>query len=153
MNNRHRHLFPGMLMLLGIVFILTAAHTGSATDPPDYLDLDRLGDRYGEVAFDHALHADYAACSECHHHTTGEAPSDPVCAACHQAGDEAESVSCATCHPVQPFAVELIEQKANSTRYHIDIVGLQGAYHLNCLSCHEAIGGPTGCTDCHQSQP
>jgi hypothetical protein len=153
MNNRHQHFSRSMLLLLGMVFVLTTVGRSKATDPPDYLEIDVLSDRYGEVAFDHELHADYAACSECHHHTTGEAPSDPVCATCHQAGEEAETVSCATCHPIHPFSEELIEQKARSTRYHIDIIGLQGAYHLNCLSCHEAIGGPTGCLDCHQSQP
>ncbi len=153
MKKNHQHFCSGALALFGALSLLAAAGSGGAADPPENLSIDVLSNRYAEVAFDHEMHADYAACSECHHHTTGEDPTDPACISCHQAGNEAEAVSCASCHPAQPFAAELIEQKATETRYHIDIVGLQGAYHLNCLSCHEAIGGPTGCLDCHQSKP
>ncbi|BDD86580.1 cytochrome c3 family protein [Desulfofustis limnaeus] len=142
---------------------LTVAATGAlqgpgtaaagADDPPETVVIDVLSNRYATVTFDHRLHAAYAACSACHHHTTGDAATDPACSRCHSAGSQAGSVSCASCHPAQPFSEDRIARQAVDTSYHIDLPGLQGAYHLNCLACHEAIGGPTGCLDCHQRQP
>lgn len=144
--------FSGRHPAIYAIFFLAAAGIVGAAGLPEQLSIDSLSNRYTGVLFDHRLHADYAACGECHHHTTGDSPADPLCAKCHQGGDSAETASCSGCHPAQPFTAELIEQKAVETRYHIDIPGLQGAYHLNCRSCHEAIGGPTGCLDCHQRQ-
>ena len=33
--------------------------------------------------------------------------------------------------------------------HHTGKVGLKGAYHLKCMGCHQEMGAPTGCQDCH----
>lgn len=129
------------------------AATNWEVEAPEQLVLDRLGKLYGPVHFDHQLHADYAACVECHHHTTGAPPSDPHCLNCHDGTQEFSDVSCSSCHAADPYA-ETDRKSTPEVRYHLDIPGLKGAYHLSCLGCHQAVGaGPTECADCHQLTP
>ena len=33
--------------------------------------------------------------------------------------------------------------------FHIEKPGLKGAFHLNCVGCHQEMEGPTGCEECH----
>ena len=90
-----------------------------------------------------------ADCSDCHHHTTGSGPASPNCARCHDGVEEGESVSCSDCHAAEPFGRENLEEMENPEIFHIDKPGLKGAYHLNCVGCHQELDGPTGCQDCH----
>jgi hypothetical protein len=63
------------------------------------------------------------------------------------------AVDCKSCHLTDRFSEDLLSAIRNQSRYHIDIIGLVGAYHLNCLGCHLSLtAGPTGCLDCHQSK-
>ena len=102
------------------------------------------------VSFDHRLHDSYAACSLCHHHLMGTPPAEAGCRKCHTHGIDGEEVACRSCHPVQPFTEARRQLLDRENPYHIDTVGLIGAYHLLCLDCHETVGaGPTGCTECH----
>jgi DnaJ-class molecular chaperone len=69
------------------------------------------------------FHADEdVVCQGCHHHSpVGETP--PYCGSCHGA----------------PFDPEKPEMP-----------GLYGAYHQQCIGCHQEMGiGATGCNDCH----
>ena len=126
------------------------ASASSVGPPMGYITIDRLSSRFAPVLFDHELHDGYAACVECHHHTLGEPPSDLACAACHRTGVTLRSTACVQCHPSDRFGKETGEQDSGG-RYHIDTPGLVGAYHLNCIGCHEVIGtGPTDCEGCHE---
>lgn len=121
--------------------------------PAGRLVIDSLADRFTPVSFDHELHDSYANCIECHHHTTGEPPSDQACLPCHRSTTTADVVGCRGCHPTNRFSHAYLEEQDATTRYHIDIPGLLGAYHLNCISCHEGIGtGPTDCQGCHDAK-
>ncbi len=118
--------------------------------PPAAVSIDQLTDLFGPVSFDHQLHTDYASCSECHHHTTGCLPSRSSCAACHRASEQAASVACRSCHLAVHNPQENTTAKDSSNRYHIDIPGLKGAYHLLCIDCHEiTAAGPLECNECH----
>lgn len=112
--------------------------------------INHLTNLYTPVTFDHQLHADYASCSECHHHTTGLLPSRPKCAACHKVGKKTGPVACRSCHQPSMDRTTIKGSTASGSIYHIDIPALVGAYHLSCIDCHEIIGtGPTQCNECH----
>ena len=118
---------------------------------PEMVALDSMSNLYEGVSFDHALHDSYASCAECHHHVAGHPSADPSCTGCHRFGAVVGMVDCKSCHLPDRFSSKLLSVKRNRSRYHIDIVGLAGAYHLNCLGCHLSLtAGPTGCVDCHQ---
>jgi hypothetical protein len=120
---------------------------------PDLVLLDSLSDAYEGVRFDHALHDSYAACVECHHHVAGQPSADPACSNCHRSGAVGGAVACKSCHLTDRFSDDSLSMRRNLSRYHIDIIGLLGAFHLNCLGCHLSLtAGPTGCLDCHQSK-
>jgi hypothetical protein len=120
-----------------------------ASDAPDTVSINVMSEIYGPVEFDHTMHADYASCQECHHHTTGEIVKNPNCARCHHNHDENDVVSCSECHAIDRFDEKYLRTLENPKLYHIDKPGLKGAYHLNCISCHEITAGPTGCVECH----
>lgn len=137
-----------MTMMLGILLIVGAAGVCAALDTPQTVTIDRLAQYFTPVTFDHQMHQDVASCARCHHHTTGDA-AEPQCAGCH-AGRKAATVACRDCHTAEPFAAAAVREKEQDrTRYHIDKPGLKAAYHRNCLGCHEEVGGPLGCDDCH----
>ena len=133
------------VMLLAPVGVLAM----DADDAPESVEIDSLAKLYGPVEFDHAAHVSMADCSDCHHHTTGSGPASPNCARCHDGVEEGESVSCSDCHAAEPFGRENLEEMENPEIFHIDKPGLKGAYHLNCVGCHQELDGPTGCQDCH----
>jgi octaheme c-type cytochrome (tetrathionate reductase family) len=102
-------------------------------------------DDYEPVRFMHRAHATHTDgdCTVCHHRVQDpEKPDDRVgreisqvdmtafrpstCGACHRLPDEPDA-------PTRP--------------------GLKGAYHQQCVSCHERVGettAPVGCRDCHR---
>jgi hypothetical protein len=118
------------LTLLSILFVsiflfITLAYP---TDIPETLTLDMLTKRYGPVEFSHLYHADMTGdCTTCHHHS--EEGTTPGCGECHE--------------PITVYHYEGTERKPG--------IGLKGAYHRQCMGCHEEWGsGPMGCTDCHE---
>jgi len=146
----------GFLLFCVIAAILltssatAASPSGAIIRPPDLAILGSLAAKYQQVTFDHELHDGYASCVECHHHVTGEAPSNPACTSCHRNGITVSSVDCKSCHLKERFSGAYLARQNTETRYHIDIPGLVGAYHLRCINCHQAItAGPTGCLECH----
>ncbi len=97
--------------------------------PPDSVVLNQLEDLYGPVPFDHKTHVRMAemsgGCTLCHHYTPqGQAHS-----------------SCKSCH-----ASELADEN-------IAMPGLKGAYHRQCLSCHQEWTHDTACNSCHLPRP
>jgi DnaJ-class molecular chaperone len=89
---------------------------------PEVLILDALEKRYKPVAFSHDTHTLMADdCATCHHHS-----------------EPGQILACSECHGV-PFDPK-----------NLNMPGLKGAYHLQCMGCHQKIdSGPVGCTECH----
>lgn len=118
--------------------------------PPDTIVLDSLSRVYGGVVFDHAMHEDVADCAACHHHTTGTPSPDMKCNRCHTHTAETGVVACRDCHAAEPFSAGYLKSKKSDIhRYHTDQLGLKGAYHQSCIGCHQELGAPAGCLDCH----
>ncbi len=90
-------------------------------ESPETLTLSSLERMYQPVVFSHAMHAEMSEdCATCHHHS--DAGQTPACRECHGA----------------PFDPE-----------NLNMPGLKGAYHLQCMTCHRELGAPVGCTECH----
>lgn len=145
-------MFEARLRIIGILaaLLMTAMPSSlTAGGMPDSVVLDSLADLYEKVTFDHARHATIVEnCADCHHHTTGAAGTDPNCARCHRNASVSGIVACRGCHEARPFSAASMRQQGK-TAYHTDRLGLKGAYHQGCTGCHERMGGPTGCQDCH----
>lgn len=141
--------------VLGGIFVaaLALAAAPVAAQPlPDSVLLDSLVNHYEAVRFDHASHVEMTeSCAECHHHGTGAPVVDANCARCHSDSKQVAVVGCAQCHPREPFSAEYLNQQGRDlTLYHRDKPGLKAAFHQNCLGCHEQVGAPVGCQDCHR---
>lgn len=96
-------------------------------DSPEEIVLKRMVDIYEPVTFSHQEHADYAdeGCVQCHHHQENAKKYKP-CSACH-------------------------ERKLFQEEDKLNVPGLSGAYHRQCIECHVEMGsGPVGCTECHE---
>ena len=104
---------------------VTQSAPGKSKTPragPQTLTLSQLEQIYEPVSFAHEMHTLLAEdCAVCHHHSAaGQTP------------------SCSTCHGA-PFDPD-----------NLNMPGLKGAYHLQCMDCHKEMEtGPTGCTECH----
>jgi hypothetical protein len=119
-------------------------------DLKDKLELSRIEDAYGPSMLPHLEIArkltDISNGSQLasHFHT------DPmtVCKGCHHLGPLAAKAavpSCATCHTAR-------DEPISSTPT------LLGAYHQQCLGCHQRMGSdgpkmPLTCTGCHEEKP
>ena len=88
---------------------------------PKTVSLNHIKEDKGPVEFDHEAHLNTAQfCTDCHHSHKGFN----------------SFTSCRTCHGPGQAAAEK--------------VGLEDAYHQQCISCHEKDEqGPTECGDCH----
>ncbi len=116
------------------------------------IEISSLSDLYEPVSFDHDMHIEALEenCTLCHHHTAGTPAEGPRCITCHANSGEADSPLCADCHVAEPFSAANLEKNRNTPNlYHQVKPGLMAAYHQNCLSCHQEMGAPTGCQDCH----
>jgi hypothetical protein len=93
----------------------------ASKDRPEIVTLSSLERRYEPVIFSHAMHTEMAEnCAACHHHSpSGQTP------------------ACRECHG-EPFNPK-----------NLNMPGIKGAYHLQCMGCHQEISGPVGCTECH----
>lgn len=99
-----------------------------ADEGPDVVILDDLEDLYVPVRFQHRAHARMVAmdggCETCHHYTPPNSD-HPSCRECHAAGAHTESLK---------------------------QTGLKGAYHRQCLGCHNEWDGETKCANCHEKK-
>lgn len=91
---------------------------------PDNILINEIEREYQGVDFSHKLHADMTAmrngCQECHHLQKTE-----------------EISACKQCHPAEVTGEQLNQP------------GLKGAYHRQCLGCHQEWSGETACEMCH----
>jgi hypothetical protein len=143
---------PVVALMLCLPFTGHGDSNGEAGQLPEMVTLDSLSQLYEGAEFDHDMHLDIAVdCTECHHHAAGVPTTNELCARCHGPEDVLESEACESCHLADPFSAETITAKeTDPLTYHIDKPGLKAAYHLNCLNCHDEMGGPVGCEDCHE---
>jgi len=134
---------------------MAAGHVAQADDLPDLVSLDTLVKYFDGVEFDHTMHTELGEdCSACHHHATGTGTTDDRCVRCHANSAAVAIVGCRDCHATESFSAEHINLVALDVyQYHIDKPGLKAAYHWNCVGCHEQMGGPTACQDCHAKTP
>lgn len=133
-----------------VLALSVAAPDCRGMNVPDTITLDSLVKHYDKVVFNHAGHIkNLKDCAVCHHHTTGTLLEDENCVKCHRNSNEYKIVSCKGCHAKEPFTSASLREKDKKI-YHRDKPGLKGAYHKSCLGCHNNMGGPTGCQDCHK---
>lgn len=148
MKTTHRAILAAVALLLAG----TLPGPGLAMDKydaPEDVTIGSLSNLYQPVKFSHVRHTKLARCKDCHHHTTGHQDMDPNCVRCHSHSPESSVVSCKDCHSKKQFYPEQVSQAGNPNIYHIDKPGLKGAYHLNCIPCHEAKNAPSHCEGCH----
>lgn len=92
---------------------------------PSTVVLDELENLYEPVVFNHRAHAQMTefkgGCETCHHFSPPDTP-HPACKNCHPTGIQHEDIA-------QP--------------------GLKGAYHRNCMKCHQEWDKDTACEVCH----
>jgi uncharacterized paraquat-inducible protein A len=113
--------------MLTVSIFLSIALVAYPIDTPETFTMDSLSQRYEPVEFSHGYHAEMIGdCTMCHHHS--EEGTTPACGECHE--------------PITVYHYEGTERETS--------IGLKGAYHQQCMGCHEEWGsGPVGCTDCH----
>jgi len=147
MVNASKHVMTGLGVILLSVLLCVTCYAMDYF--PDVVEIDSISELYEGVTFDHQMHMSIGECAECHHHTTGTAASSDYCVKCHAGGEESESVACKDCHSADPLSPANLHQSKPGYQYHDDKPSLKAAYHLNCLGCHQEMGAPTGCEDCH----
>lgn len=144
---------PKERILLACIILISvlaiSSHLPSATEVPEVIELDGIGNIYGPVTFDHAMHMDFASCATCHHHTNGMPAEDEKCVQCHTDSCTSCEVACIDCHSACPGCAEKVKESHQSHLFHIDTAGLTRAYHLMCVGCHKEMDAVTGCQDCH----
>ncbi len=136
--------------------------------PPGYENFYELvsaalrarSDDYEPVGFSHRIHDEIVGgdCSACHHRFSSD-PSDRVgvdLREFHAQVDVKLGGACATCHPDMKEKAPQGCQRCHGAPYEADApsrIGLKGAYHRQCIGCHErqprAASAPTSCSGCH----
>jgi hypothetical protein len=91
---------------------------------PETVLLYELEKDYEPVAFNHRVHAQMSSMSK------------EACADCHHFSEGGKIEACKTCHPVS--GPDEMRQPS-----------LKGAYHRQCMKCHEQWSGETSCEMCH----
>lgn len=142
MSLRSRRIKVGLL-LGGVVALVAAGAVGELMRPttePDKV----VTSRFGDVKWNHELHArmkEIASCQVCHH---TERPGETQPRACHD------------CHKLQSNAAALVLADLHTSVEKVKYEGENGpppmtAFHGKCVGCHKAMKqGPVGCKDCHQ---
>ena len=97
----------------------------SSVEGPEFVVLAELEELYEPVVFSHRVHAEMVSfsggCVSCHHFTPTNSAHPP----------------CKECHPIG-ISEDQVKQPC-----------LKGAYHRQCMSCHQKWSGSTGCEECH----
>lgn len=102
---------------------------------------DRLDNRFGDVPWDHELHARGAVdnCRICHHTSKPNDAKPQACDECHKKADIADSMF--TPAPLRNAKAAGGEKKGSDRRV---------VFHKKCVGCHGAVKeGPVACRDCH----
>jgi len=110
--------------VIGVLIVSQATEEKetSSQNVPEVCTLGTLSKIYEPVLFSHGQHTLMAEdCATCHHHS-----------------EPGVTLACKECHGA-PFDPK-----------NLNMPGLKGAYHLQCMGCHQQMSsGPVGCTDCH----
>jgi hypothetical protein len=129
--------------------------------PPERIELRALANLYGPVDFDHKTHVDaIGTCGDCHHKPFGEPRG---CGECHEPRERSlfdheshwDYAGCDICHQATT-AEQLVCSACHQTPFDPDnlaVLGLKGAYHAQCMGCHEELGFDTSCNACHAKNP
>jgi hypothetical protein len=149
MDNKRMFIIAGFVSVV-LLFILS--DLPSASEGPEVIELDYIGDIYGPVIFDHAMHMETASCATCHHHTAGMPAEDEKCVQCHTDTCTSCEVACIDCHSAYPEYTGKDKEAQQSNLYHSDTAGLKRAYHVVCVGCHQEMDAVIGCEDCHSRE-
>lgn len=144
--------YPLIAVTAMLLCFLSLGTNTVAGEGPEEVVIESLAQLYEPVVFDHAMHEEITEgqCAVCHHHTLGTELIDPNCMRCHAESGGTDKISCPECHVIKRFDAEYLnELSAEDTLYHRDRLGLKGAFHTRCMNCHEEMGAPNGCQDCH----
>ncbi|NQV30426.1 MAG: cytochrome c3 family protein [Candidatus Marinimicrobia bacterium] len=112
-----------ILLLLNLSVCFSQSDTKQIA-VPDKIQIGLLENIFEPVQFDHKLHSEMTVmgdgCNTCHHH-----------------GSEGVYVPCADCH---------VTDEENAS---LSMPTINGAYHRNCLNCHQSWYGKKLCETCH----
>jgi hypothetical protein len=139
-------MFLAGVLLAGVAWVLAAAKDMPPEAGPDVVILRELENTYEAVPFEHREHAKMAqmwyGCVTCHHRspepTRPAAGAAPVPAKDRTQEAAARIPACKSCHPV--FAADA----------DIHMPSLKGAYHRQCLNCHQEWMHENACVVCHK---
>lgn len=142
--------YPVGGIIMGVMMLWAGpSQAVDQSDAPETVTIAILSELYGPVEFNHEAHLEIAACSDCHHHTVGTVTKRWNCQKCHNNPLEGDTISCSGCHPHDRFSSQYLATLDDPELFHKEKPGLKGAFHLNCVGCHQEQDGPTGCEDCH----
>jgi predicted CXXCH cytochrome family protein len=152
--------WTGLAQAAALLCACLLAVTARAQDNPwgpDVVILDDLQKLYQPVPFSHKEHAQMAemwnGCQTCHHRTPEQGQNHDAAAPAHLKGaarpDQAQSntvPACRSCHPIAGAEPD----DDDDDKIAIDMPGLKGAYHRQCLNCHREWTGANQCVACHK---
>jgi hypothetical protein len=139
-----RFAFLAWAILMGAGLLVTAVAEDQPPEAgPNVVILRELENIYEAVPFDHRSHAKMAqmwnGCVTCHHRSpqpaTGAAPT-PAEAKTQEAS--AQIPACKSCHPAALAEADVHRPS------------LKGAYHRQCLNCHQEWMHENACVICHK---
>jgi len=92
MFNKTEKIFAVAILIIGLAVSIVGYSFTGASGPPKKIWFDTAG---GDVIFDHAYHASFSDCSDCHHNYEEDTAADNEmnCRSCHYFGEARESES------------------------------------------------------------
>ncbi len=139
-------ILAGALVMSASLLVVAVAEDQPPEIGPNVVILRELESTYEAVPFEHRLHAKMAqmwnGCVTCHHRspqptTSAPGPVTPPAGSISQEAS-AQVPACKSCHPVAG---------ANTD---IHMPSLKGAYHRQCLNCHQEWMHENACVICHK---
>jgi hypothetical protein len=132
-----------LLLFMPSLLLVARASDQPVDTGPNVVILRELEDTYEAVPFEHKLHAKMAemwnGCVTCHHRSpqpeAGAAPPAPESVT---QETSAQVPACKSCHP------------ATTADAAIRMPSLKGAYHRQCLNCHQEWMHENACVICHK---
>jgi len=125
MFNKTEKIFAVAILIIGLAVSIVGYSFTGASGPPKKIWFDTAG---GNVIFDHAYHASFSDCSDCHHNYEEDTAADNEmnCRSCHYFGEARESES--------------------EDPTHKRFIG------ANCIDCHKEMAMKVTCNACHIQQ-
>lgn len=133
--------------LLALMVVLIGAGAGGVIvrplGEPDHV----LENRFGDVTWNHELHArmkEIGNCAVCHHTDKVGVPDPKPCKDCHQLPEKEYDLINGELYGITPPPPRL------EVALETEPAPAMDAYHSKCSGCHKAMKeGPVGCGDCH----